>query len=57
MKTMAVARIVLQLIAVAACVGLVVWAHDAVSWGRLGLMMIGVAGLLTVLYLYNRRYR
>lgn len=54
---MAVARIVLQLIAVAACVGLVVWAHDAVSWGRLGLMMIGVAGLLTVLYLYNRRYR
>ncbi|MDL2294853.1 hypothetical protein LJC60_09555 [Ruminococcaceae bacterium OttesenSCG-928-D13] len=39
---------------VALCLGLIVLAQRSVGWGSLGLMVLGLAGLLAVLWLYNR---
>ncbi|MEU1518718.1 hypothetical protein ABZ490_42380 [Streptomyces sp. NPDC005811] len=41
----------------AACVALVVTARTTVGWGHLLVMLAGLAGLLTLLALYNRRFR
>ncbi|WP_460062773.1 DUF6903 family protein [Streptomyces sp. YKOK-I1] len=41
----------------AACVALVVTARTTVGWGHLLVMLAGLAGLLTLLTVYNRRFR
>lgn len=50
-------KTLIRLLVALASVTLVVWAHRTVSWGSLGLMLIGLAGVLIVLYLYNRDHR
>lgn len=34
--------------------GLIIVGQRAVSWGRLGVMLLGLCGILVLLYLYNR---
>ncbi|MNJ55410.1 hypothetical protein D3C77_508950 [compost metagenome] len=48
---------VIRLIAIAACIFLVVQGHSSTSYGRLSLMFVGLAGLLGLLYEYNRKYQ
>lgn len=40
-----------------ACVTTVVIANQTVSWFNLALMLIALAGLISLLALYNRKYR
>ncbi|XCB29868.1 hypothetical protein RQN30_12055 [Arcanobacterium hippocoleae] len=50
-------RIVLGIIAYIVCVLLAIYGNTIPGWKGLGIMMIGLAGILLMLYLYNRRHR
>lgn len=52
-----VVRGVVTAIAFIACVAVVVIAHQTVGWLSLAFMLAGLAGLLVLLALYNRRHR
>ncbi|MDF2989852.1 MAG: hypothetical protein K0S37_366 [Microbacterium sp.] len=52
-----VARGVLTAVAFVACIAVVVIAHQTVGWLSLACMLAGLAGLLVLLALYNRRHR
>lgn len=39
------------------CFALVIYGQKTVGIPYLGIQLVGVAGLLTLLYIYNRRYR
>ncbi|MFK9093003.1 DUF6903 family protein [Bacillus salipaludis] len=48
--------IIIKLVLVILCLVLIVVGKETVSRSHLGLMLIGVAGLLGLLYDYNRKY-
>lgn len=50
-------RILLGVVFAAGCVAVIVVAQQTVGWAPLGLMLLGLAGLLLLLGIYNRRYR
>ncbi|WP_200936462.1 MULTISPECIES: hypothetical protein [unclassified Plantibacter] len=39
------------------CVAAVIIANQSVGWLNLGVMLLGLAGLITLLALYNRKFR
>ena len=39
------------------CIIATIIGHGIPGWTGLGVMMIGLAGILIILYLYNRRHR
>ena len=41
----------------AGCVALVVWGQKSISPSGLGLMMLGLAGIVLCLWIYNRTHR
>lgn len=47
----------LQALLFVAFVAMVIVGRTPISWGRLGLALVGLVGLLVMLYLYNRRHR
>lgn len=50
--------ILLRLLGLIVCVCLVVYGHSqGTSYLNLGLMIVGLAGLLGLLYEYNRKYQ
>jgi fatty acid desaturase len=53
----AIARGWIAALAFVACLGLVIVGQMTVGWGFLGLQLLGLAGLLTLLGLYNRRFK
>lgn len=53
----AAARLLVRLVLVLGLLWLVVFAHASVGWINLGVMLLGLAGLLTLLHLYNRGQR
>lgn len=38
----------------AVCLALIIVGQRSVGWGRLGLMVLGLCGMIALLYLYNR---
>jgi hypothetical protein len=56
-KVWKVLRIVIEILLFLFFVALVIWAHGETGWAQLGVMGIGLAGLLVMLYLYNRSHR
>ncbi|MGG6312164.1 DUF6903 family protein [Paenibacillus macerans] len=51
-------KLIVRFLLLAACIGLVVFGHGrGTSYGDLGLMLAGLAGLLVLLYDYNRKYQ
>jgi|GEM_PF-264300 len=48
---------VAALVAFVVCLFLVIYGQTVTGWGHLGLQLLGLAGLLTMLGLYNRRFR
>lgn len=52
-----IVRGVVTAIAFIACVAVVIIAHQTVGWLSLAFMLAGLAGLLVLLALYNRRHR
>ncbi|PZE23554.1 MULTISPECIES: DUF6903 family protein [unclassified Curtobacterium] len=56
-STAAALVIVARVVAVLVCVVLVVVARTHVGWPSLLLMLVGLAGLIAVLWSYNRRFR
>jgi len=48
---------VLVVVAFVLCLVLVVVGQRGEGWPALGVMLLGVAGLLGLLFAYNRRYR
>lgn len=56
-KVVAILRITLGIIAYIVCVILAIYGNTIEGWRGLGIMMIGLVGILTMLYLYNRRHR
>ncbi|WP_190284730.1 DUF6903 family protein [Bacillus sp. S3] len=49
-------NIIIKLVLVILCLALVIIGKETVSRLHLGLMLIGVAGLLGLLYDYNRKF-
>ena len=43
-------------VVLALCIFLVVIGHRSIGYPGLGLMTVGLAGMLTLLYIYNRQY-
>lgn len=39
------------------CMALIIVGQKTISLGNLGLMVVGLGGLLVLLYLYNRKYK
>ncbi|MDD6057813.1 MAG: hypothetical protein PUB98_06095 [Clostridiales bacterium] len=37
--------------------GMIIWGQRTVSYFHLGMMLVALAGLLGLLYCYNRKYR
>lgn len=56
-KSALIARIVLGIIAYILFIVLAVYGNTLPGWKGLGVMMIGLAGILLMIYLYNRRHR
>jgi multisubunit Na+/H+ antiporter MnhB subunit len=52
-----VVRNVVTAIAFIACIVVVIVAHQTVGWLSLAFMLAGLAGLLVLLALYNRRHQ
>lgn len=50
-------RVIAVVVGFVACIALVVIPHQTTGWLSLGVMLLGLSGLLFLLYLYNRRYR
>ena len=50
-------KILLAVVLLAVFVALIVIGQQTVSWASFGLMMIGLVGMLALLYIYNRRHR
>lgn len=48
---------ILALIIFVACIALVIIGQRNIGLGGLGMELLGLAGLLFLLWLYNRRYR
>lgn len=62
--TRRIVKIVVGLVAVVVCLALIVWGHSIGAFGDLaqglkglGLEVLGLAGLVTLLGIYNRRYK
>lgn len=53
-KTLAV---ILKCIALVICLGLVVAGQKSIDYRGVSQMLIGLCGILFLLYLYNRKYR
>lgn len=49
-------KAILTLAAFLVCIGLVVVGHRQIGPAHLGIMMIGLFGLLAMLWLYNRQF-
>ena len=49
-------KTLLALLFLGLCLGLIVIGQRKVAYGHLGLMMIGLVGILALLYLYNRSF-
>lgn len=49
--------VVLKLIIFVICVGLIIWGQTTVGYLNLAAQLIGLTGLLGLLYVYNRAYR
>ncbi|MCI7550759.1 MAG: hypothetical protein PUK40_05095 [Actinomycetaceae bacterium] len=56
-KSATIARIVIGAIAYLVCIGLAVYGNTIPGWKGLGIMLVGLVGILVMLYLYNRRHR
>lgn len=50
-------KAVLAAVVFVVCVAAVIIANQTTGWANLGVMLLGLAGLITLLALYNRRYR
>lgn len=48
---------VLACIYIALCIGLVIIGHRNISYEGLFTMLIGLGGILVLLYFYNRKFR
>ena len=62
--TQRVIKIVAGIVGVLACLGLIIWGHGIGAFGNLiqgllglGLELLGLAGLIALLWLYNRQYK
>ena len=53
----AIIKKLLGMLVVAVSIGLVVCGQRIVSYFGLGMMLMGLAGILLVLYLYNRSFQ
>ncbi len=49
--------IIIQAILFAVCMGLIIWGQRTVGYPYLAAQLIGLAGLLGLLYRYNKTYR
>ncbi len=47
-------KVLLGLLSFAACVALIIIGQQRVGWGRLGVMILGLCGIMVLLYVYNR---
>ncbi|MCI6584611.1 MAG: hypothetical protein SPK50_05325 [Mobiluncus porci] len=56
-KTATVLRIAIGAVMYLLCIGLVVYGNTIPGWKGLGIMLLGLAGILIMLYLYNRRHK
>lgn len=56
-RLIAVAIVALKVVLFFFSVALVIKGHDIVSWAGLGLMGLGVAGILCLIWSYNRKFR
>lgn len=56
-KAAAILRVVIGAIAYLVCIGLAVYGNTIPGWKGLGIMLVGLAGILVMLYLYNRRHK
>ncbi|MGN9842669.1 DUF6903 family protein [Nonomuraea sp. H19] len=56
-STRSVLLVTARTLVAAGCVGVVVTARATAGWGSLAIMLAALAGLLTVLASYNRRFR
>lgn len=45
---------IVKLLLLAVCIAAIVIGHQTVSLSSLGLMLLGLSGILALLYLYNR---
>lgn len=56
-KLTSIIKVLVVLVAFVLGVFLVVYGRIIPGWSGLGVMVIGVVDLLTLLYLYNRKYK
>lgn len=56
-KTKKILRILISVIIFAISIGLLVSGQQRIGPGGLMMMMVGLAGLILLLYRYNRNYR
>lgn len=50
-------EVVLQIVAFIVFMSLIIIGQKTVGVGYLGMMLVGLAGLMVQLYLYNRKYQ
>lgn len=48
---------ILMAVAFVVCMGLIIVGQKTVGLANLGMELVGLAGLLVLLYVYNRKYR
>ena len=49
--------LILKFLIFIVCVGLIIWGQRTVGYLYLGAQLVGLAGLLALLYSYNKTYR
>lgn len=49
--------LIVKLLLFVVCVGLIVWGQRTVGYLYLGAQLVGLGGLLGLLYVYNKSYR
>lgn len=49
--------IIMKLVLFIICISLIIWGQKTVSYLNLGAQLVGLTGLLTLLYTYNKTYR
>ncbi len=49
--------IIIKLVIFIVCLGLIIWGQKTVSYLNLGAQLVGLSGLLVLLYTYNKTYR
>ena len=47
----------LGLLVILASIGLVIYGQRSISYSGLGIMLLGLAGILLVLYIYNKSFQ